>query len=390
MLVTVSDKKIPVASTTNPDLIAYYTADVVTASDYYPFGQQMSGRKFSQANSSYRYGFNGKENDNDVKGEGNQQDYGMRIYDPRLGRFLSVDPIMKSYPELTPYQFASNRPIDGIDLDGLEYFKKDNTNYRMDYYPVANAGSVKQGALNVANNIGAAIWNNTLGAFAEGSKGLGNYFLAGGYKEPTNTNPKGLMGIYDEFAYDWDHGQVLNKLGNAATDLRTYELPVQLFLFHKFSASVAPGIPGVVESTTTAASKLTIPQGIMAEEFQVMSQRVVNTVGNISGDIVVQGSRAAGTATIASDIDIAIKMSAKEFDNAIVKAFGTPNKGSALERTMQHAIKTGKIQAGEAGLSGLRKNLEKLLGMKVDVSIIKKGGAFDNGAQIPVKGVKIP
>ncbi|MEZ2442984.1 RHS repeat-associated core domain-containing protein [Chitinophaga sp. RCC_12] len=46
----------------------------------------------------YRYGFNGKENDNEVKGEGNQQDYGMRIYDPRLGRFLSVDPLTKGYP----------------------------------------------------------------------------------------------------------------------------------------------------------------------------------------------------------------------------------------------------------------------------------------------------
>jgi hypothetical protein len=55
-----------------------------------------------------------------VKGQGNQQDYGMRIYDPRLGRFLSVDPLTKSYPELTPYQFASNSPIVNIDLDGLE------------------------------------------------------------------------------------------------------------------------------------------------------------------------------------------------------------------------------------------------------------------------------
>ena len=50
----------------------------------------MPGRTFSS--SSYRYGFNGKENDNEVKGNGNQQDYGMRIYDPRLGRFLSIDP----------------------------------------------------------------------------------------------------------------------------------------------------------------------------------------------------------------------------------------------------------------------------------------------------------
>jgi len=44
----------------------------------------------------------------------------MRVYDPRLGRLLSVDPITKEYPELTPYQFASNRPIDAIDLDGEE------------------------------------------------------------------------------------------------------------------------------------------------------------------------------------------------------------------------------------------------------------------------------
>ncbi len=74
-------------------------------------------------NNSYRYGFNGKENDDEVKGTGDQQDYGMRIYDGRLGKFLSVDPLTRSYPQLTPYQYASNRPIDGIDVDGMEYLK---------------------------------------------------------------------------------------------------------------------------------------------------------------------------------------------------------------------------------------------------------------------------
>ena len=83
----------------------------------------MLGRKYNAGN-QYRYGFNGKENDNEVKGEGNQQDYGMRIYDPRLGKFLSMDPITKDYPELTPYQFASNCPITGTDLDGLEFEDK--------------------------------------------------------------------------------------------------------------------------------------------------------------------------------------------------------------------------------------------------------------------------
>ncbi|MBC9914060.1 RHS repeat domain-containing protein [Chitinophaga varians] len=95
-------------------------ATVFSATDYAPFGMQMVGRKWSLSG-GYRYGFNGKENDNEVKGEGNQQDYGFRIYDPRVGKFLSVDPLTGKYPELTPYQFASNRPIDGVDLDGLEY-----------------------------------------------------------------------------------------------------------------------------------------------------------------------------------------------------------------------------------------------------------------------------
>ena len=72
---------------------------------------------------SYRYGFNGKENDNEVMGEGNWQDYGMRMYNPRIGRFFNADPIIikeHRYPELSPYQFASNTPIQAVDLDGLE------------------------------------------------------------------------------------------------------------------------------------------------------------------------------------------------------------------------------------------------------------------------------
>jgi len=47
-------------------------------------------------------------------------DYGFRIYNPSIAKFLSVDPLTKGYPMLTPYQFASNSPIVNIDLDGLE------------------------------------------------------------------------------------------------------------------------------------------------------------------------------------------------------------------------------------------------------------------------------
>jgi RHS repeat-associated protein len=90
----------------------------------YKNGDRKYVDKSENITEGYKFGFNGKENDNEVSCEGNQQDYGMRIYNNRLGRFLSADPLIISsqkYPELSPYQFASNRPIDGIDLDGLEY-----------------------------------------------------------------------------------------------------------------------------------------------------------------------------------------------------------------------------------------------------------------------------
>jgi len=50
------------------------------------FGAPMPGRSFNS--NSYKYGFNGKEKDDEVKGNGNSYDFGARIYDPRIGRWL--------------------------------------------------------------------------------------------------------------------------------------------------------------------------------------------------------------------------------------------------------------------------------------------------------------
>jgi RHS repeat-associated protein len=103
------------------DTIRGYRSGVASVSDYYPFGSIMSGRQYA-AQSQYRYGMNGKEKDDEVDGGGNTYNYGFRIYDARLGRFLSVDPLTKGYPWYTPYQFAGNKPIVAIDLDGLEEY----------------------------------------------------------------------------------------------------------------------------------------------------------------------------------------------------------------------------------------------------------------------------
>jgi RHS repeat-associated protein len=91
---------------------------ITDATDYFPFG---APNRTVSSSAGYRYGFNGKELDKSNEfGTANVYDYGFRIYNPSIGRFLSVDPLTRSYPELTPYQFASNTPIKAIDLDGLE------------------------------------------------------------------------------------------------------------------------------------------------------------------------------------------------------------------------------------------------------------------------------
>ena len=73
---------------------------------------------------SYRFSFNGKEKDDEIYGvTGSMYNYGFRLYDSRIGRFLSPDPLIvkeQKYPELSPYQYASNTPIQAVDLDGKE------------------------------------------------------------------------------------------------------------------------------------------------------------------------------------------------------------------------------------------------------------------------------
>ena len=94
-------------------------ANVINTTDYYPFGLAMDGR--TEQDSSYRYGFNGKEHDqNGEWGSKSHYDYGFRIYNPSIAKFLSVDPLAISFPWNSPYAFAENDVIRSIDLEGLE------------------------------------------------------------------------------------------------------------------------------------------------------------------------------------------------------------------------------------------------------------------------------
>jgi RHS repeat-associated protein len=114
VLTTISDRKKRLAGATPA-----FEAVIETAQDYYPFGSLMPGRKYNAG--EYRFGFNGQEKDDEIAGvTGSHVSFKYRVHDTRLGRFLSNDPLSKDYPMLTPYQFASNTPIQAIELEGLE------------------------------------------------------------------------------------------------------------------------------------------------------------------------------------------------------------------------------------------------------------------------------
>lgn len=117
VLVVISDKRSAVCSGTQQ--VAYYEPEILSANDYYSFGSVMEGRTYSSG-TLHKYGFNGIEKDDETHGEGNAYDFGARIYDSRLGRWMSVDPLIIKYPNYSPYNQSLNNPIMFIDNGGKD------------------------------------------------------------------------------------------------------------------------------------------------------------------------------------------------------------------------------------------------------------------------------
>ncbi len=79
-----------------------------------------------EGRSNYRYGFQGQEKDDEIKGIGNSLNYKYRMHDPRVGRFFAIDPLFKKYPYNSTYAFSENVVINAVELEGLEkYFTND-------------------------------------------------------------------------------------------------------------------------------------------------------------------------------------------------------------------------------------------------------------------------
>lgn len=101
-------------------IVTSYRPDVLSSTDFFAYGGQTPGRKYNTTASDF--GFNGKREDVELYGEGNSYDFGARLFDPRLGRFMRPDPARSGWSFESQYAFAGNTPIWAIDKNGEKIY----------------------------------------------------------------------------------------------------------------------------------------------------------------------------------------------------------------------------------------------------------------------------
>ncbi len=115
VLTVISDRKI---ATVDNGVNIYYHAEIISYSDYYPFGAPMSQGTTDRTWSveEYRFGFNGKERELQITGFNTHTSAEFWMYDSRIGRRWNVDPVYKH--EMSSYSCFSNSPSNRVDPKG--------------------------------------------------------------------------------------------------------------------------------------------------------------------------------------------------------------------------------------------------------------------------------
>ena len=93
--------------------------EITQVNHYYAFGMNQDGPWLAGNKGDNKYQYNGKEFNDDFGLD--LVDYSKRWYDPSIARFISVDGLAENFPHNGMYNYAENRPVNGVDLDGLEW-----------------------------------------------------------------------------------------------------------------------------------------------------------------------------------------------------------------------------------------------------------------------------
>jgi len=249
----------------------------------------------SERTGAHSYGFNGKEKDDEVKGAGNELDFGARIFDPRIGRFLTLDPRMREYSGWSPYLFAANNPIILIDIngegvddrekgapakvdklnhdidagEGTEFSRKDENPFKSDGHhdlvvpPTKNSGSFTQSATGHTNSFDQRDNSNII--------------------EDLYAAPAPVTSVYEKtrqvsWAYNKDRTEITITTKTTLTSLPTMAGASVNTLFQPTTPN-----DGAVQVITTSAETFKVQSAIQAHlftpdvNFYQLGQRISGT-----------------------------------------------------------------------------------------------------------------
>ncbi len=210
----------------------------------------------------YRYGFQGQEKDDEIKGEGNSLNYTFRMHDPRVGRFFARDPLATKYPWNSPYSFSENKVIQFIELEGLEIAipKIDKFKYGECF---TQTGQVKA--------MGTFVTNSAI-SVVNGFTGLINYSseLVMGDEDENFGAVKVIMDIkrlscnINNYVQNNTPNQVLNDTKETLSDVDTYENLFGAVLTSKGLGSISK-IGTVAEIDAAVTSGVTEAEVLLVE-----------------------------------------------------------------------------------------------------------------------------
>jgi hypothetical protein len=191
-----------------------------------------------------------------VKAWQNQYDYGRRIYDPRIGKFLSTDPLTNKFPYWSPYHFSANNPIRFSDLDGAEpnnpFVKAWMTDAAITFATKPN--STKAKVYGAAMGVGGAIQSTVEGVVnlvvhpIESGKGLWRMITKGPYQMAADY----AMGMAEKYGSLPGPVQEYAIKANMLTDLSLMLAPIKKSL-------ASPAVP--VAETSIVATEEVASQG---------------------------------------------------------------------------------------------------------------------------------
>ena len=259
---------------------------------------------------SYRYGFQGQEKDDEIKGEGNSFNYTFRMHDPRVGRFFAVDPLFKSFPWNSSYSFCENKILQFSELEGAE----------INLFTMAKMGMMGKPAMQIANGLEKSV-NKTIDGIVficqnpeEALKGAGNLLLTSaiyGSGAPHSNNDV----LSQQLDYEFGTSTYLTKIA--------------------IQKSIAEG-----------ANKLV--NGDLEDKTEVLSDIILSVVSSKGADKVIKGIR----------INVNVISSLDEVANA-TKNYANYG-GEFIDDFARLSDESATVNSATKGLQALKTSLSNL------------------------------